>query len=231
MSTLIYAVKGVIMDREEEILKIVQEIRDEQAKHHARWEETVRRSEQYQQQVKHDVAKAKRKSLLVIAVLLLILLGIYYLPMILRYRQFRCDFPVINYPAGTVKTPGFDGEYELDAERSFGHLHSVFPQESNEKKREFQQILTMMAEQFENFQIKNGVIRAGKNVIQEFRISSATISDGVLDGKALWHEDVYDPGDCCMMRVRLELNGNELEFSFSGEDQEPSDIIFLHKKL
>jgi len=215
------------MDREEEILKIVQEIRDEQAKHNARWEEAIQQNEEYRKKVNRDVAKVKRKSFLIIGGLLVLLLGIFYLPVIMRYLQFRRDFPVIDYPADTVDTAGFDGEYVLDAERSFANLYSEFPRKTDEEKQEFQQ---MLAEQYDNFRISNGVIRSGKRVIQEFRIISASINDGVLEGEALWHEDIYDPGDCCMMKVRLELKGDELEFSCSVENEEPFDKSFFRKK-
>jgi hypothetical protein len=215
------------MEHEEEILKTLQEIRDELAKHHTRWEEAIRNSEEQQKKINLNVAKARRRSLFITGLLILLIISMFFVHEILSIKQFSHNLPFKDYFNNTVDTAGFDGEYVLDTKRSFANLFSNLPRETDEEKREFQQVL---AEQYDNFQINKGVITSGKTLVQEFRITSANISDGVLEGKAIWHEDIYDPGDCYMMKVRLKLKGDELEFSYCAENEEPSEKIFLRKK-
>ena len=65
---------------------------------------------------------------------------------------------------------------------------------------------------------------------QEFRIASGTINGNVLVGRAVWHEDVNDPGDCCVVGVRLLLEGDVLEFSYFMEGDAAGDAIFLRRE-
>ena len=64
--------KGTGMDREDEILALLREIRDAQAEHHAMWQEALRKAEQQQERA---LAQAKRipvRSALVAGMLLLL---------------------------------------------------------------------------------------------------------------------------------------------------------------
>jgi hypothetical protein len=107
----------------------------------------------------------------------------------------------------TVDTSAFDGEYTLDAEASFRTLFDEIEnaQDDNDKRR-VELILAMSSKQYENFRIANGVIRSGVfPLTQEFSLISATTHSGVLQGRAVWHEDIGDPGDASTIFITLGL--------------------------
>ena len=66
-------------------------------------------------------------------------------------------------------------------------------------------------------------------MIQSFVLTRAEIEGNVLEGRALWHEDVYDPGDCAMVNVRLELEGDTLRFWHYVEEEEAGEPIILQR--
>jgi hypothetical protein len=131
----------------------------------------------------------------------------------------------------TVDTSLFDGEYTLDAEASFRTLHGEIEkaQDDNDKRRlEF--ILAMSIKQYDNFRIANGVIRSGAfPLTQEFSLISVTTKNGVLRGKAVWHEDVGDPGDESTVFITLKLDGDVLEFYVYDSEDQIGDPVILSK--
>ena len=55
------------------------------------------------------------------------------------------------------------------------------------------------------------MIRSGTRPVQEFSLTEATAEGDTLRGKAVWHEDVGDPGDSSEVLVMLRLTGESLE--------------------
>lgn len=129
----------------------------------------------------------------------------------------------------TAETGPFDARYELVVEESFKHLHDEIAAAEGERKELLESILESEVEQFAAFRIHKGVITSGIVLVQEFRLTSATITDGTLVGRAIWHEDVYDPGDCCVIGVRLELEGDMLRFSLFDPGGEPDPPVVLRR--
>jgi hypothetical protein len=129
----------------------------------------------------------------------------------------------------TAGTGPFDGRYELVVEESFKSLHDEIAAAEGERKELLERILQREIEQFSAFWIRDGVITSGKVLVQEFRLASATITDGTLVGRAIWHEDVHDPGDCCVVGVRLELDGDTLRFSLFDPGEEPDPPVVLRR--
>lgn len=131
----------------------------------------------------------------------------------------------------TVDTWAFDGEYTLDTEASFRTLFDEIEnaQDDNDKRR-LGLILAMSSKQYENFRIANGVIRSGAfHLTQEFSLISATTQSGVLQGKAVWHEDVGDPGDASTIFITLRLDGDVLEFYVYDSEDQMGDPTILTK--
>jgi hypothetical protein len=129
----------------------------------------------------------------------------------------------------TADTGPFDGRYELVVEESFKQLRGEIASAEGEQKELLESILESEIEQFEAFWIHEGVITSGTLLVQEFRLTDATITDGTLVGRAVWHEDVYDPGDCCVIGIRLELEGDVLRFSLSDPGGEPDPPVVLRR--
>jgi len=217
------------MNQDDQILQLLREIKDAQVRHHNEWQDVVRRAEEHQQRALHDVAKAKRSLWLPIGVLIVILLGINYLPDIWRSRHLPSDFPEIAQYSNPIATPAFDGSYVLDAEKSFADLRARLAQAEPGKEETLRRVLAMAEDQFQNFRINHGVITSGKQLIQEFRLTSATTDHGQIQGKAIWHEDIHDPGDCCAINVRLVLEKDVLKFSYFLDGEESGQPIVLRK--
>lgn len=105
-----------------------------------------------------------------------------------------------------IDTTPFDGEYRLLAESSFHRLREKLKNTNEETLRgNLEYLLRMQEEQYANFTIKKGIIRSGTRLIQEFSLTSASIEGNILRGKAVWHEDIHDPGDCHELLVTLLL--------------------------
>jgi hypothetical protein len=216
------------MNPNDEMLQLLREIKEAQDHHHNEWQEVVRRAEEHQERAVHDVARAKRSAWLSIGALILALVGINYLPAVWHWGQTSSsDSTWMAQYSDPIATPVFDGDYILDSERSFADIRGRLAQAAPGKEETLRQILAMSQERFQDFRIKHGVITSGKHIIQEFRVTSATSDGGHLQGKAIWHEDLHDPGDCCFVKVHLKLEDGILEFSYSPEDEEPDSPIVL----
>jgi hypothetical protein len=129
-----------------------------------------------------------------------------------------------------VDTAAFDGRYALLAEPSFAALRDKARTEQDPKRRlTLETLLQWQAEQYGDFRIHRGVIRSGTRLVQEFSLTHADVQGNTLRGKALWHEDVGDPGDATEVPVSLRLQGDTLEFAMQGDDGQPGDTVYLKK--
>ena len=164
-----------------------------------------------------------------LAIFVVILLGIYYLPTILPPKQIATDFPDLAQYSNPIPTPTLDGSYVLDYESSFGDLRARLAEAQPAEREILERLLAAAKDQLHNFRIDHGVITSGKLLIQEFRLISATTENGTLIGKAIWHEDIYDPGDCSSVNVRLNLEGDILKFYYSPDGDEPGEPIILRR--
>jgi len=218
------------MTRDDEILQLLYEIKDAQNNHHTEWQEVVRRSEEQQQRAVREVAKSKRSMWVHIGVLILVLVGIIYLPIVIHSPYVPHSVPELAQYDSPISTPIFDGTYTLDSQKSFPDLHARLADASLNKRQEAQQFLSMTELQFVNFRINHGVITSGKTLVQEFRLVNGVTVDGLLQGRAVWHEDVNDFGDCFAVNVRLELQGDTLEFSYYYDGEEAGSPIVLKKE-
>ncbi len=131
---------------------------------------------------------------------------------------------------GTVQVnPRFVGRYDVDASRSFrGPLYDQ-PDADAKKKEMAAWFLKRQIEMYSNFIISRERIQSGKQQVQDFCfIEVESETDRVLDAIAVWHEDVDDPGDASLIRVRLELDGAEARFRFYAEEADlKGEGIFL----
>ena len=131
----------------------------------------------------------------------------------------------------SVDTAAFDGEYVLDADRSFEKMrrdNAAAPDPARRARGEA--LLRIFAERFANFRIHRGVIRSGTRLVQEFSLKQATVEGPVLRATAVWHEDVADPGDMNDVGVVLRRDGDVLEFSLLGDGGEVEQTVYLTRK-
>lgn len=129
-----------------------------------------------------------------------------------------------------VDTTPFDGRYELIPEQSFKYLHkAVADATDTQSKQNNQWLLDHYIDYYTNFAISHGVIRSGSLLVQEFSLIEATLEGTTLHGSAMWHEDVYDPGDCAEVPISLTLTGNRLEFVLGDTAGEANDPVTLKR--
>jgi hypothetical protein len=57
----------------------------------------------------------------------------------------------------------------------------------------------------------------------------ATIKGGTLRGRAIWHEDIHDPGDGSEIDLTFKLVGDSLEFYLGDEEISSKDSIVLRR--
>jgi len=203
------------MSDEERLIKLLEEIREEQREFHNLWKRTLYESTKKQK-------AASRKIWWIIP---LILIGSYVIPMLLgplstlwfahEIDSFGEQALVNGAVPSNMKTPQFDGFYSLQ-ESSLDYLEKDFLRQS-------------YIRQYTNFRIHNGLIHSGTELVQEFSIQTGTFKDNVFTGKAMWHEDIHDPGDVFEVHIRLELNGKNLKFSFGNDQNQLGEPIILHK--
>jgi hypothetical protein len=217
------------MDKDDEILRLLREIRDTQIKNREEWLEALQKNELRQKQSVENFAKAKRRLWIVLGVLIVALFCIYYIPILLTPRQILPDFPELSQYSNPVATPKFDGSYTVDSEKLQEYLHSHFVQHDSQQHDLDKQLLAAFEDRFYNFRINHGVITSGKVLIQEFRITSADMEDGKLRGRAIWHEDIHDPGDCTIINVQLSIEGDVLEFWFFPDGEEKGEPVILRR--
>ncbi len=139
----------------------------------------------------------------------------------------RGPAPLVPSP---VDTSIFDGSYELVPESSFASVQDGIERSSEESERKaFERILSSNIDQFSNFSIDHGVIRSGSFIVQEFSLISAERSENRLLGRAIWHEDVGDPGDMNEVTIEMRRQGNTLSFWIYDPNNNRGDAIVLSR--
>ena len=123
----------------------------------------------------------------------------------------------------------FNGRYKADDRKIFSEYYAKLETLEGEEKRNMTMVIGFLKARLENFRIADGEIRSGKELIQSFVLTKAEIKGNVLEGRALWHEDIYDPGDCAMVNVRLEFEGDTLRFWHYVADEEAGEPIILQR--
>ena len=214
------------MNREDEILEELRAIREAQIAHHREWQAKVQEADEYQRVAARQAAKAAR-SMWAPVIIVVLLLAMQYVPGLLMPWRAKglpgelCD-ALFSPP---IATPAYDGEYVLDAEQSFGGLDGQGGPNADSAA-----LVNMLAERYDDFTVDHGVIRSGKGLRQEFRIVSGDMVGDTLVGRAVWHEDVDDPGDCCVVNVCLRLTGDVLELWFFDEGGEQGKPVVLKRR-
>ena len=216
------------MSHEEEILQVLREMKETQEQHHRDWTAAMIRGEAVQQRASREVGKIKHLWLIPIIVLVVIVFASSYLPLIWVSSNSLPDLSDMERYANPIATPAFDGRYTL-TDSSFQEFPAIAQQPRPEKRESHKQLLAILADQYENFRIDHGVITSGKVLVQEFRLISGTRTEGMLQGRAIWHEDVADPGDYSTVNVRLSLKGDALAFSFFPDGEQPVNPIILRR--
>lgn len=109
----------------------------------------------------------------------------------------------------------FDGEYVLDDE-SFS--------EGADEDEAASAGLSLASRLFSPLRINRNVIRYGKLIEGEFRLTSAEVDGNILHGDAMWHEDVHDPGDYSEIKLTLEKDGDVLRLTYQDAEEGLDDF-------
>ena len=123
----------------------------------------------------------------------------------------------------------FDGRYILRAEESFRDTYAEPEGADASERARLRRVRKIVTDQFASFVIKEGVISSGNQIVQEFRLTSGAIDGNTLTGRALWHEDIRDPGDCDVVNVKLELDGKTLRFYWFPDGDQPGSPVVLDR--
>jgi hypothetical protein len=128
----------------------------------------------------------------------------------------------------TVDTSLFDGSYTLVKDDTFASLIEEIQRTQDQERRDaLEAILQSEIDRYSDFVIEYGVIRSGKSIIQEFSLTSGTLEGNILNGKAIWHEDIRDPGDMVEVNVELSIEDHLLFFTYHESDVQAADVIVL----
>ena len=116
----------------------------------------------------------------------------------------------------SVDTGNFNGVYELDESSALADIFTEIENTEDENEESnLRAILDFETMYFKKLHIHDGVLTFGEMPLQEFSMLNGQIDDSLLTGKAVWHEDIYDPGDCSQVYVRLERRPDgAISFSF-----------------
>ena len=129
-----------------------------------------------------------------------------------------------------VDTREFDGRYALVVEESFGTLRKQVQAEGDPNRRTTgESLLKVLAVNWADLRVDHGVIRAGRVLVQEFSLITATRSSEGIAGTAVWHEDVKDPGDMSRVEIALRRSGDRLELRM-GSEGEPNEV-YVYSRL
>jgi hypothetical protein len=110
----------------------------------------------------------------------------------------------------------FDGAYVLDDE--------TFSEAAGEDEESASAGLNLASRLFSPLRINRNVIRYGKLIEGEFRLTSAEVDGNVLQGDAMWHEDVHDPGDYSEVKLTLEKDGDLLRLTYQDAEEGLDDF-------
>ena len=135
------------------------------------------------------------------------------------------DAPIVE---STVDTSLFDGNYLLAEVASFDPLMDEIERtEDDERRKALEEILSSEIARYSDFSIEHGIIRSGRSIIEEFSLISGVTEGNSFSGKAIWHEDVQDPGDSIEVFVELSIEDDILHFTYGESEAECSDSIVL----
>jgi hypothetical protein len=123
-----------------------------------------------------------------------------------------------------VDTDLFDGNYVLD-------LGSTIQLEPNAALRDANQnaLRGLFERQYPSLQIREGVIRVGGPITQEFSLIEGVLEGTTMTADAIWHEDVYDPGDSSTVKVMLRRLEDVLHFALV-DDQDKPDFVLVYRR-
>lgn len=128
----------------------------------------------------------------------------------------------------TVDTSLFDGNYTLvEADTFTSLIDQIERTEDQERRIALEAILRSEIDRYSHFVIKNGVIRSGKSIIQEFSLISGTLGEYFFNGVAVWHEDIQDPGDMVEVNVELSIEDDLFYFTYHESEIQTADVIVL----
>jgi hypothetical protein len=141
-------------------------------------------------------------------------------------RSEECPMPIMLKAFAlcgtvTVKSP-LVGRYEVDPDRSFQGPLFHQPDADAKKSEMAAWFLKRQTDLYSDFVIERNRIRSGKGHVQEFCFLHVLVeTESTLDAIAVWHEDVNDPGDASLTKVRAERDGEEARFHIYGEEKDP----------
>jgi hypothetical protein len=80
------------------------------------------------------------------------------------------------------------GCYQLDSEAFFCKQRQEIRNERDTSSRQnLEQLLQDKIDLYSNFLVDRGIIRSENSSVQELSLQTATIKDGALRGRAIWH--------------------------------------------
>jgi hypothetical protein len=225
------------MGFEEDVLRTLREIKEAQLRHETEWRAVVARADQDMRAAiarnELEIASARKQQARswwkFLGFLLLLVLALNYLPTLISW------LPGFGVRSGLIwKDPppelrAFDGDYRLDTAAMRDRIAAGLPEPMRGHKEAADSLLRLEVERYENFHIRNGVIESGRELQQQFNLFKGTVSNGVLRGWAVWHEDVLDPGDCSNIELELRLEGDELRFTLGPGASGPDDAVILER--
>ena len=217
-------------DRDDQIVELLQGMRDDQQRHHAEWQNAVSLARREQAILAKKAEVEQRKGKLWMRGIFVVIAAAVILPMVMQYFAMRKYRNLDNLAANPQSVESFDGRYSLDVEASFPEKLSEIEAAEGDRKDQLKELLQIQTDQFEYFEIRRGIIRSGKDVVQEFILTKTDLSGNTLEASALWHEDMYDPGDCSIESIKLELDGETLRF-FRGVDDQDFGPPLVFKRL
>jgi len=186
----------------------------------------------FQERTQNALAAAERKQRLLNLVLIGLLaflafgwlLGPSIVGIMSLFRDISADASSTDaLVASPVDTDLFDGEYILD-------IPSTIELEPNAALDDDQQnaLRGLLPREYATLQIRHGVIRVGGRMTQEFSLTEGVLDGTTMTADAIWHEDVYDPGDFSNVKVMLRRTEELLHFALLDEGGTP-DLLLVYR--
>jgi hypothetical protein len=223
-------------ERDSRLIPLLEQMRDLLAEDVRLRQVAMDEQRAFQQRAQQSIDDAaRRQSRIWIATIVLLLLvwfgSSFVLPLLLGFGSLlRAGNGTTAVVPSSVDTSSFDGVYTLLEERSFQQARERVRAEPDPQRRvNGEQLLAWQAERFKNFVVRRGVIRSGVVLTQEFSLSDATRDGPTLSARAVWHEDIHDPGDASEERIAMKLEGDVLEFVMLDEEGVALDRVFLKR--
>ncbi len=114
---------------------------------------------------------------------------------------------------GSQSTGNFAGHYVVVPES----IAIPIPANASDWERKtIAENAAFVSEQYGDFEIRSDRIVSGTRLIQEFCLTRVVQrTPTILLAEAVWHEDVGDPGDASLIRIRLERHGSLTAFQLA----------------